>query len=403
MKKLLAIIILITLIKNSSIGQQNAFIKDSSSIIRENVFSFFKNITLNKFNEDFKINLWKIDSYLRGANAHPYKHFSPFSMRDPITEKDLFELKKLGANLVVANYPGIFTYFPPYQIDSLSLMNLDKIVQLSERLKLFLVISIRSGPGRSLFTFFDKYREDEILFHDSTAQEKYIEMCKFIVDRYKDKKYLIGINFLLEPHGDDPVYLDRINDSVYFNFIERLIYEVRKVDSKIPIIVQPQGWAYPDKFASMKKFNDEKIVYSFDMYFPHAFTNELNDSSYPGYYFDKDSLVYVDSSYLKNFLSIVNNFKLKYSVPIFVNEYGGIRFKKGMINYIKDLHQIFLESGFHFAFYVWKSEWGEIDGNSFDEYNYEKGTERLRDLNSLDKRNDNKLLKELQFIWRISK
>lgn len=402
MKKFLAIIILISFIKNSSIGQHKASRIDSNSIALEKEFCFFDYLNSKNSNEDFKVNLWKIDSYLRGANVHPYRHFSPFSMRDPISKEDLTELKRLGANLVVANYPGIFTYFPPYQIDSLGLMNLDKIVQFAEQLKFFLVLSLRSGPGRSLYTFFDKYREDEILFNDSTAQEKYIEMCKMIVDRYKDKKYLVGINFLLEPHGDDPVYFDRINDSVYFNFIERLIKEVRRIDSKIPIIVQPQGWAYPDKFASMKKFDDENIVYSFDMYFPHSFTNELNDSTYPGFYFDKDSLVYVDTSYLRNFLSSVNNFKKKYGVPVFVNEYGGIRFKKGMINYIKDLHKIFLENGFHFAFYVWKSEWGEIDGNSFDEYNYEKGTDREKDLTST-KRNDNELLKELQFIWNERK
>jgi hypothetical protein len=324
-------------------------------------------------------------------------------MREPIKEQDLIELKNLGANLVVANYPGIFTYFPPYQIDSLHLKNLDNIVSLTEKLRLYLVISLRSGPGRSLFTFFDKNREDEILFHDNYAQEKYIEMCKIIAERYKQKKNIIGINFLLEPHGDDPVHFPKIDDSIYFQFIDRLILEVRKVNDQTPIIIQPQSWAYPDKFNSMKKFNDNKIVYSFDMYFPHAFTNEKNDSTYPGFYFDKDSLVYVDSSYIKQFLNPVFEFKSKFNVPIFVNEYGGIRFKKGMINYIKDLHKIFFENGFHFAFYVWKSEWGEVDGNSFDEYNYEKGPEKENILSSTDTKNYNELLDELKFIWHMKR
>jgi len=405
MKKFIAIIILILLIKNSSISlqlKQNQFSKASFSktITKLAKDSNFKSLQTN---ENFKIVLWKKSSFLRGANLHPYKHFSPFSMRDLIKEKDLIELKKLGANLIVANYPGVFTYFPPYEIDSLNLKNLDEIVRLTEKLDLFLVISIRSGPGKSLLTFFDKNLEDEFLFHDSLAQEKYIEMSKFITERYKKKKHLVGINFILEPHGDQPVYLEPIDDSIYFNFMDRLITEVRNIDSQIPIIIQPQSWAYPDKFLSMKKFNDNKIVYSFNMYFPHAFTNEKNDSVYPGFYFDKDSLVYVDSTYLEKFLSPVIEFKKKHTVPVFVNEYGGIRFKRGIVNYIKDLHKLFLRNGFHFAIYVWRSEWGEIDGSKFDEYNYEKGIEIKFNSTIKNGTNQNALLNELKSIWQMKR
>lgn len=403
MKNFITIIILISLIKNPLISQsiQSDYIKIQlfSSKLTE---ILIKIKAFNKYhNKRSKIEFWKKETFLRGANIHPYKHFSPFSMREPITKKDLIELKKLGANLVVANYPGVFTYFPPYQIDSLNLKNLDEIVLLAEKLDLFLVISIRSGPGKSLFTFFDKNREDELIFHDTLAQEKYIEMCRFITERYKDKKHLIGINFILEPHGDDPVYLNPIEDSIYFDFIERLVSEIRNVDKELPIIVQPQSWAYPDKFLTMRKFSDDKIVYSFDMYFPHSFTNEKNDSVYPGYFYDKDTLVYVDSTYLERFLKPVIEFKEKYNVPIFVNEYGGIRFKKGMVNYVKDLHKIFLRYGFHFAVYVWRSEWGETDGNRFDEYNYEKGSEKIIDLNSMN--NHNELLNELKSIWKMKR
>jgi len=403
MKNFIAIIILISLIKNPLIGQQIDSNPDTVADFSQTLSQFLNKIgLLNRHqNKNSKIEVWKNNSFLRGANVHPYKHFSPFSMREPITKKDLVELKKLGANLVVANYPGVFTYFPPYQIDSLNLKNLDEIVLLTEKLDFYLIISFRSGPGKSLFTFFDKNREDEFIFHDSLAQEKYIEMCRFITERYKDKRHLIGINFILEPHGDDPVILNPIGDTTYFSFVDRLILEVRKVDNEIPIIVQPQSWAYPDKFMWVKKFDDDKIIYSFNMYFPHSFTNEKNDSVYPGYFYDKDSLVYVDSFYLEKFLKPVIEFKEKYNVPIFVNEYGGIRFKKGMVNYIKDLHKIFVKNGFHFAFYVWRSEWGETDGNTFDEYNFEKGNEKTIDSNK--ENNHNELLNELKTIWKMKR
>ncbi len=388
MKLLTAIITVILIIKKVSFCQLDLNSKINNITVRLNLIFEEKQST--------KFSLWKKDSFFKGANVHPYKKFSPFIMREPIDENDLIELKKLGANLVVANFPGVFTYFPPYTIDSLHLKNLDRIVNLTANHNLYLVIALRSGPGRSLYSFFDKLREDEILFHDPVAKAKYFEMCEFITNRYKNFGHIVGINFLLEPHPDDPVAMNPIDDSSYFEFVDSLIQTVRKIDKEIPIIIQPMGWAYPDKFKTMKKFNDEKIIYSFDMYFPHSFTNEQNDSSYPGYFFVKDSLVFVDSEFLRVFLQPVLEFKEKHNVPVFVNEYGGIRYKKGLLNYLKDLHQIFKEHGFHFAYYVWKSEWLEIDGNSFDEFNYEKGLNKNEQFNT----KDNKLLEEFIRIWK---
>jgi len=399
--KQLSLILLFIFLSKSLTALQNDFGNfNSQKISHTNLTNVnFKSEVVNtNLTSEQKINLWKKDSFFRGANIHPYKHFSPFSMRDPITREDLKELKKLGANIIVANFPGVFTYYPPYEIDSLHLKNLDRIVELTSELKFYLVISFRSGPGRSLYTFYDKKREDEFLLYDSIARSKYLDMCRFIAERYKRYNNLVGINFLLEPHSDDPVNLQPIDDSIYFQFVEDLIFKIREVDENLPIIVQPLSWAYPHKFSSLKKFNDEKIVYSFNMYFPHTFTNERNDSSYPGFYFVNDSLAFVDSVYLKKFLDAVRKFKVENDVPIFVNEYGGIRFKKGFLNYIKDLHNIFIDDGFHFAFYVWKSEWGEIDGNTFDEFNYEKGSS-----NESKSKMPNELIKEFERVWKLKR
>ncbi len=377
-------------------------ISDPYLLSSQNSLIYSSTFESNYFLEDEfilnKFDIWLKDGFLRGANIHPYKHFSPFSMRKPIRKKDLEKLISLGANLVVANYPGVFDYFPPYEIDSLSLINLDKIVQMTFELKVFLVISIRSGPGRSLYSMLNNKREDEYIFSDSLAKRKYIEMCKFIAKRYKSFDNLIGINFLLEPHGDDPVILEPISDSIYFNFLNELISGVREVNKELPIIVQPQGWAYPDKFKDFKKFSDSLIVYSFDMYFPHTFTNENNDSTYPGFYFLQDSLVYVDLTFLEKFLNPVFEFRIKNRVPIFVNEYGGLNYKKGLLNYLNDLHDIFLKYGFHFAFYVWQSGWGEVDGRTIGDFDYQNNE------NSKGKPDyKNEIIEEFRRVWKFKK
>lgn len=79
-----------------------------------------------------------------------------------------------------------------------------------------------------------------------------------------------------------------------------------------------------------------------------------------------------------------------------MNEYGGIKRKKGMINYLRDLHNIFLENKFHFAFYVWRSEWLETNGFSFDDYNYEKVVYSTN--NGI-----NEFIEEFKRVWKIKK
>lgn len=347
------------------------------------------------FPQNEKFSLWQVDGFLKGANVHPYKHFSSYSMREPITLDDLQELKSLGANIVVANYPGVFTYYPPYEIDSLHLMNLDSIVSYSKESGLNLILALRSGPGRSLQVFDNEGREDELLFHDQTAKNKYVEMCQFIAERYKENDHIIGYNFMLEPHADYPVYLPPIFDSTYYNFVEQLISGIRKIDLNIPLIIQPLGWAYPDRFYSMKVLSDSFLVYSCNMYFPHPFTNELNDSVYPGNYYYRDSIVQVDVSVLEDLLYNVIQFKKMFSVPIFINEYGGRRFKKGFLTYLQDLHSLFLQQGFHFAFYIWKSEWGNVNGEKFGDYNYLRGI----DEKSFYENHENDLMNEFKKVW----
>ncbi len=395
MKYIITIIILFLIIKNNHIFSiRNFFILNEGQVKLTDIV--YKSHHLVKFmskEKIRKIDLWKRNSFFRGVNIHPFKHFSPYSMREPIQKKDLEELKDLGANLVVANYPGVFKYFPPYEIDSIHLYNLDRIVELTSRLNLYLVISLRSGPGRSLYTFFDKNREDDFALTDSVAKIKYIEMCRFITERYKKFKNLIGINFILEPHFDDPVLLPAITDSIYFEFVDEIIKNVREIDDELPVIVQPQGWAYPDKFLNMKKFDDDKIVYSINMYFPHSFTNEKNDSTYPGFFHVRDTVTFIDSIYLVDFLKPVVDFKNKHDIPVFVNEYGGIKFKKGFYSYLSDLHNLFLSNGFHFAYYVWRSGWGEIDGNTFFDY----------DLQNSDIGENNRLIEEFEKVWRTKR
>lgn len=82
-----------------------------------------------------------------------------------------------------------------------------------------------------------------------------------------------------------------------------------------------------------------------------------------------------------------------------MNEYGGIKTKNGFLHYLNDLHDIFIENGFHFAFHVWRGGWLELDGNSYENYNYEILGESSKNLNNWK----NLILKEIKRSFQFNR
>ena len=137
--------------------------------------------------EDDEIALWDLRSgpHLRGANIYQRRVYpeldgptflGPGPFGPPYTQEDLNGLAAMGANYVTISHSGLFTENPPFVLDEDVRDNLDGLLDMAARADMFATISIRSGPGRSEFTFLcgdwfdDRYRNDSV-WKDQAAQD----------------------------------------------------------------------------------------------------------------------------------------------------------------------------------------------------------------------------------------
>jgi hypothetical protein len=113
-----------------------------------------------------KWSLWSAGTTkLRGANIYQRRVYpeidgtqflGPGPFGPPYTQADFDRLAALGANYVNISHPGLYTETPAptYELDPAAVANLDGLLDKIRAAGMYAVISFRTGPGRSEFTFF---------------------------------------------------------------------------------------------------------------------------------------------------------------------------------------------------------------------------------------------------------
>ena len=176
-----------------------------------------------------KWSLWTNDTHLRGANiyqrrVYPELDGSTFLGSGPVgppyTQEDFNQLAALGANYVNISHPGLFSENPPYTLDSDIQNHLDNLLGMIAQADMFTVISFRTGPGRSEFTFFwgehgdwfdESYYNDKV-WVEQAAQDAWADMWQYTAERYKDNPIVVGYDLMVEPNSNE-VWLCRIGSS----------------------------------------------------------------------------------------------------------------------------------------------------------------------------------------------
>lgn len=342
-----------------------------------------------------KWELWKGSTRLRGANLHPCKIFAADECIQPITFQDIQELRELGANVINATYPGLFEVMPPYNINQTALTYMDNLVTWAENADIYVVLNFRSGPGRNEEAI---HLLDGAIFEiwqNRQAQEAWIEMWRFTAERYKDSPAVIGYNLLTEPHPNvlvdpdgeiDPkeVYQDIEGTLMDWNLLAAEITSaIREVDSETPIVIDSLNWADAGWFSVLEPTGDSKTIYSPHIYDPDIYTMQeadLIEISYPDVVYYEGERIEFNRSWLANILDPVEEFSREHDVPIFVGEFGALRWISESDKYQSDLMELFENYGWSYAYYVWRG-----DEQYFDGFNMELGTNP--DNHSLEERN----------------
>jgi hypothetical protein len=212
--------------------------------------------------------LWQNGTHLRGANIHQRRSY-PDADGDlaqvgpvipPHTQADFDKLAAMGANYVNISHPGLFTETPPYQLDPVMQNNLDNLLSMIAKAKLYAVISFRTGPGRNEFIFLEEedpgwlgYSKDiNQIWTSQAAQDGWVAMWRYTAQRYRNNPVVVGYDLMVEPNSNKqlniwepqnfyPAYTNSLYD--WNQFHPRLSAAIREVDSKTPILTGAMSYS----------------------------------------------------------------------------------------------------------------------------------------------------------------
>ncbi|GAB4475832.1 MAG: hypothetical protein Kow0088_13160 [Anaerolineales bacterium] len=372
----------------------------------------------------YKWDLWSRGTQLRGANiwqrvrvpSLDQDYLGDGYIGPPYSQADFDRLAQLGANYVNLSLPGLFTITPPYQVDEEAVRHLDQILEQVAQADLFAVISFRSGPGRSDFTF---YRDGagvwypaelliETVWSDTTAQAAWADMWRYTAQRYRNHPNVVGYTLMVEPNADE-VALDLYDPQAFYpryanttydwnRFFPPIIQAIREVDANTPILLSGMGWASVLWLPYLQPVGDPRTVFVVDQYAPFPYTHQQPGQNYP--YPGSFDLNWdgqpdrFDWNWMESYFTRLDDFQARYAAPQAVNEFGVVRWAPQAASFLSDQIEYFERRGMNHAIWVWDSSWEawQTWGSKGMNYLYGPQPDNYQEV-------PNEILSLLQAVW----
>jgi endoglucanase len=326
--------------------------------------------------------------HLQGLNIAGYisqAEFSKEHLDSFFTENDVQKIKDWGFNVI--RLPVDYFFFEDdnnpyiYMEDRLNLI--DKIFYWTEKYDIYLLLDLHKAPGHS-FDPNEKGKND-IWGKNCVHRDRFIKIWHMLSNRYR-KFDKIMYDIMNEPVAP--------NNSWWLDLAEEGIKAIRANDPNHYIIVESNMWGKASTFKNMRKFNDDKIIYSFHHYEPLLVTHQLAEwhifydlhhkcQKYPGKIEkinglkgkvaqrDKDTTIFfnhLEGEWNKNALEKtlvqVLKFREKFHVPILCGEFGCITKAdpETRFNWTQDMVALFQKHGISYIYWSYKNmEFGLYD------------------------------------------
>ncbi len=331
-----------------------------------------------------KMGLWTVgQTRLRGAVVHPCTVASDadaeMTCDQELARRDLDDLKNLGANLIQASYPGLFDQRPPYGVNATAEAYLDSLVAWAAEVDLFVVIAVRTGPGRNEAQITGFGEPLATIWTEQAAHDAWVAMWRYMADRYRDNPVVAGYDIMVEPHVNtiadrggnlSPTEFQRQNAGTLADwnaFAAEMTTAIREVDSDTPIIVSSLQWGNAEWFTALEPTGDARTVYTLHAYDPDVYTHQDTPDAaigYPSVVENEGQNVTLDKTWLANSFAPAVAFSQTHDVPIYVGEYGAIRWLPGASAFVTDQVDLFETNGWNYTYYVWRGN--EPTFNGFD-------------------------------------
>ena len=144
--------------------------------------------------------------------------------------------------------------------------------------------------------------------------------------------------------------LNEAQHHAWYAMAPPIIQAIRAVDPGRVIVYEPAMAASPWAFRDLKPLPFDGIVYSPHMYDPHPFTHQ-------GVYDNAPPPDFVPGA-ATAFLQPVVDFQKRYDVPVYVGEFGCIRWAARRADYLAEVVDVCNAQGWGWSYHAW----GEWDG-----------------------------------------
>ena len=361
--------------------------------------------------------LWSVGTQLRGANIYQRRVYEELDGTEfmgagpvgpPYTPEDFDRLAALGANYVNISHPGFFGEDPPYALDLTIQSNLDNLLAMIAQADMFAVISFRTGPGRSEFTFFhgdddswfDESYYNDLVWKRQGAQDAWVAMWRYAAERYRHNPIVVGYDLMVEPNSNDmwldiwepdefyPAYANTLYD--WNQLYPRISTAIREIDTNTPILIGGLSYSAVEWLPYLEPTGDPRTVYTAHQYAPFVYTHQESDEieyTYPGEFdtdwdgIDDD----FDQAWIDDLLTTMDTFAATHNVPVAVNEFGVVRWVPGAAEFMDDQMDLFEQRGMNYALWLWEVSWRPY-AREVDAFNFRHGPNpgRHRDVVSSD-------------------
>jgi hypothetical protein len=370
------------------------------------ILHFIYTISLHSHSFEFdKFSLWTESTKLRGANIHQRRVYpeldglefmGPDPFGPPYFQEDFYRMSEWGANLVNLSHPGLFSESPPFVLDSAVQDNLDALLTMIAQAGMYAIISFRTGPGRSEFTFvwdevgdwFDESYLNDTVWEDPSSQNAWVEMWRYTAEKYKDNPIIVGYDLMVEPNSnevgsdaanplniwDPDEFYDAYGGTLYDcnQLYLRITDAIREKDTDTPILIGGNAYSRISWLPYLELTGDSRTVYMVHQYEPHMYTHQWpkNMFTYPGE-FDTDYDGQPDQfnrAWLEDLVTVIDDFMQANHVPVAVNEFGVMRWIPGAAEYLNDLMALLEARHMNHALWLWDPSWEAhaVDENSFN-------------------------------------
>jgi len=230
-----------------------------------------------------------------------------------------------------------------------ALIECDKALDACEKYGLKVLVDLHTPPGGRA--------EGGVcrMFRDQRYQDKLLGVWKRIAARYEGRDVIYAYDLLNEPVEG------RVAEGLcnWRELATRATQAIRAIDPGKPVVFEPGPWGGPEGLDRTLPLDVDRVIYSFHMYKPHAFTHQGVHGApvglaYPG----EINGVRWDKEQLRETMRPAIDFQREFNVHIYVGEFSAIRWApdNGAYRYLRDVIDLFEEYGWDWSYHAFR-EW----------------------------------------------